>query len=143
MQRVCVLLLSFAGFSSYAAPLASSSIKLATFDGAKGRTPRFGVHKTFNAYGFDEGTTFKWMALNDPVMGGASTSTFAVEAGVGVFNGTCRVVSFLHAPGFAKVQDVKCCDTSSSQSQHMRESAPLCARPPRRTGGSTTTSLLM
>merc|ERR1711871_47631 len=83
MQRVCVLLLSFAAFSSYAAPIASNSIKLATFDGAKG-------------------TTFKWVALNDPVMGGASTSTFAVEAGVGVFNGTCRVVSFLHAPGFAK-----------------------------------------
>jgi len=34
--------------------------------------------------------------------GGASTSTFVEKEGFGVFNGTCRVVSFLHAPGFAK-----------------------------------------
>merc|ERR1712093_896029 len=44
-------------------------VVLATFDGSKG-------------------TTFKWKDLNDPVMGGASTSTFHVDNKVGVFNGT-------------------------------------------------------
>ena len=60
--------------------------KLASFDGASG-------------------TTFKWRDLNDPVMGGQSTSTFQVDANnrVGVFNGTCAIVPKLKAPGFAKV----------------------------------------
>merc|ERR1711904_217434 len=65
------------------APSRASGVTLATFDGGKG-------------------TTFKWKDLNDPVMGGASTSTFTQQEGVGIFNGTCRIVSFLHAPGFAK-----------------------------------------
>merc|ERR1711990_93960 len=65
------------------APITQSPVSLATFDGTSG-------------------TTFKWSALNDPVMGGASTSTFVEKNGEGIFNGTCRIVSFLHAPGFAK-----------------------------------------
>ena len=38
-------------------------------------------------------------------MGGKSTSTFSIDGTnkVGVFNGTCAIVPFLHAPGFAKV----------------------------------------
>jgi hypothetical protein len=36
-------------------------------------------------------------------MGGSSVSTFANTKGVGVFNGTCAIVKFLHAPGFAKI----------------------------------------
>jgi len=64
--------------------LNSNHITLAAFDGAKD-------------------TTFKWQALNDPVMGGASTSTFSESGSEGVFNGTVRIVQFLKAPGFAKV----------------------------------------
>lgn len=81
------LLLAFSLCLSYvsAAPIQTpgATLALATFDGSIG-------------------TTFKWTALNDPVMGGASTSTFVEKDSVGVFNGTCRVVQFLHAPGFAK-----------------------------------------
>ena len=36
-------------------------------------------------------------------MGGSSVSTFAITKGAGVFNGTCAIVKFLHAPGFAKI----------------------------------------
>lgn len=70
-----------------ALPLAAADYKpdlvLVTFDGANG-------------------TTFQWQDMNDPVMGGASTSTFAVKDNAGIFNGTCAIVSFLKAPGFAK-----------------------------------------
>lgn len=49
-------------------------------------------------------TTFDWSVKNDPVMGGGSTSTFAVTAnGTGVFAGTCAIVKYLQAPGFASV----------------------------------------
>merc|ERR1712216_147607 len=48
-------------------------------------------------------TSFKWRDQNDPVMGGASTSSFEVRDGVGIFNGTCAIVGFLKAPGFAKI----------------------------------------
>lgn len=62
----------------------ASEVKLATFDGAKE-------------------TAASWKDLNDPVMGGSSTSTFRVTADkTGVFNGTCAIVGFLKAPGFAK-----------------------------------------
>ena len=61
---------------------------LATFDGAKG-------------------TGFTWRDQNDPVMGGASTSSFEVKEDTdgkyGVFNGTCAIVGYLKAPGFAKI----------------------------------------
>jgi len=63
---------------------ASASLtKVATFDGSSA-------------------TTFKWSDMNDPVMGGKSTSTFNIANQVGVFNGTCAIVPFLKAPGFAK-----------------------------------------
>ena len=50
-------------------------------------------------------TTYHWSDLNDPVMGGKSTSTFAIDTAnkIGVFNGTCALIPFLHAPGFAKI----------------------------------------
>ena len=42
--------------------------------------------------------THTWTALNDPVMGGRSHSTFDVTpSGTGSFEGTCAVVPFLHA----------------------------------------------
>lgn len=59
-------------------------VVLATFDGAKG-------------------TTFKWTDMNDPVMGGASVSTFDIAGKAGVFNGTCAIVPSLKAPGFCKI----------------------------------------
>ena len=59
--------------------------KLLTFDGAKATS------------------SFKVDVTNDPVMGGASTSSFNVQDKLGVFNGTCAIVSFLKAPGFANI----------------------------------------
>ena len=44
--------------------------------------------------------THKWSALNDPVMGGQSTSRVAVENNVLNFTGTCAIVPSLKAPGF-------------------------------------------
>jgi len=61
----------------------SEQVTLATFDKAKG-------------------TTYSWRAMNDPVMGGKSHSTFAVEGTAGHFKGTCAIVPFLKAPGFCK-----------------------------------------
>jgi len=61
---------------------ALADVKLATFDGV-------------------EETTASWRNTNDPVMGGASTSTF--DAATGIFEGTCAIVGFLNAPGFAKI----------------------------------------
>jgi hypothetical protein len=63
----------------------ANELKMATFDGAKE-------------------TTATWTDRNDPVMGGASTSTFKVTSvKTGLFNGTCAIVGFLKAPGFAKI----------------------------------------
>lgn len=63
----------------------SAATTLVTFDGARG-------------------TTHHWVDMNDPVMGGRSTSGFHVTAEhVGAFEGTCAVVPFLHAPGFCKI----------------------------------------
>jgi len=62
----------------------ATELKLATFDGAKG-------------------TAASWDDKNDPVMGGASTSTFKQTGKTGIFNGTCAIVGFLKAPGFAKI----------------------------------------
>jgi len=45
-----------------------------------------------------------WFALNDPVMGGSSTSTVTLQNGAGVFEGEVEDVSFLHAPGFIKME---------------------------------------
>mmetsp|Transcript_12472 Transcript_12472/g.43650 ORF Transcript_12472/g.43650 Transcript_12472/m.43650 type:complete len:277 (-) Transcript_12472:148-978(-) len=57
-------------------------IELVTFDGANG-------------------TTFKWKDLNDPVMGGRSSSTWSIDtsAGQAHWNGTVRIVPSLKAPG--------------------------------------------
>merc|ERR1712217_50913 len=60
-------------------------VTLATFDGASG-------------------TTFKFVELNDPVMGGKSTGTWTVDGAnkVGVFDGEVVNVPSLKAPGFIK-----------------------------------------
>jgi len=50
------------------------------------------------------GTTFKFVEMNDPVMGGESTGTWTVntEAGVGIIDGEVVNVPSLSAPGFIK-----------------------------------------
>ena len=70
----------------FAAAAAVPDTLLATFDGAKG-------------------TSYRWSDMNDPVMGGASTSSFREDKThkTGIFNGTCAIVKFLNAPGFAKI----------------------------------------
>jgi len=45
-----------------------------------------------------------WTTVNDPVMGGASTSTITVSSGVGVWEGEVKVVEFLGAPGFCTLR---------------------------------------
>uniref|UniRef100_A0A7S3QB97 NADH:ubiquinone oxidoreductase intermediate-associated protein 30 domain-containing protein n=1 Tax=Chaetoceros debilis TaxID=122233 RepID=A0A7S3QB97_9STRA len=45
-----------------------------------------------------------WFALNDPVMGGQSTSTVDVKDDVAVFTGEVVDVPFLQAPGFIKME---------------------------------------
>jgi len=63
----------------------ATDLKVVTFDGASG-------------------TTASWVDINDPVMGGGSTSSFKVtDDKTLVFNGTCAIVKFLQAPGFAKI----------------------------------------
>jgi len=74
----------------------SASTALVTFDGA-------------------QGTTFDFKALNDPVMGGKSTGTWAVNNGVGVIDGEVVDVPSLSAPGFIKAAaDGKFPDVSSA-----------------------------
>lgn len=57
---------------------------------------------------FDAGSPhlYTWTDLNDPVMGGLSTSSFKVkpEEGLGIFNGTVRIVPSLKAPGFCNAE---------------------------------------
>lgn len=75
---------------------ATSAIPLATFDGA-------------------EGSTFDFKALNDPVMGGKSSGTWAVSDGAGVLDGEVVDVPSLSAPGFIKAAaDGKFPDASSA-----------------------------
>jgi apolipoprotein D and lipocalin family protein len=49
-----------------------------------------------------EGTTFDFQALNDPVMGGKSSGTWALSSGAGVLDGEVVNVPSLSAPGFIK-----------------------------------------
>jgi len=75
----------FSRLAVLVASAVAADVKLATFDGA-------------------QQTTASWKLMNDPVMGGSSHSTFDVKDKVGVFNGTCAIVSKLKAPGFAKIE---------------------------------------
>lgn len=45
-----------------------------------------------------------WVSLNDPVMGGKSTSTVMVQDDAGIFDGEVVDVPFLEAPGFIKME---------------------------------------
>merc|ERR1711865_780929 len=72
-------------FCLLASIASASSVKLATWDGASG-------------------TTFNFVELNDPVMGGQSAGTFNVDSkgAYGVFDGEVKDVPSLKAPGFIK-----------------------------------------
>merc|ERR1711988_1466911 len=48
------------------------------------------------------GTTFKFVELNDPVMGGRSTGTWSLGNGFGILDGEVVDVPSLKAPGFIK-----------------------------------------
>merc|ERR1711990_1187594 len=65
----------------------SSDITITTFDGTSA-------------------TSQEWRAVNDPVMGGQSTSTFRVDKKqmVGIFDGVTKIVPKLKAPGFCNMQ---------------------------------------
>jgi hypothetical protein len=63
--------------------LKSTSGSMVTFDGAPA-------------------TTFKFVELNDPVMGGRSTGTWSLGDGFGILNGEVVNVPSLKAPGFIK-----------------------------------------
>lgn len=68
----------------------SSVTKLATFDGASS-------------------TTYKWKDLNDPVMGGVSTSTWTIDkikSKSAMWNGEVKNVPSLKAPGFCNAETV-------------------------------------
>jgi len=51
-------------------------------------------------------TTQRWMAVNDPVMGGKSKATFSLDSdnNVGVFDGAVAIVPSLSAPGFCSLK---------------------------------------
>lgn len=53
-----------------------------------------------------DSTTQRWMALNDPVMGGQSKATFHLDSDndVGVFDGAVAIVPSLSAPGFCSLK---------------------------------------
>jgi len=62
-------------------------VNLLTFDGHPGTTAK------------------RWQLTNDPVMGGVSFSTWAVNETVqlGIWNGTVKIVPSLNAPGFCNI----------------------------------------
>merc|ERR1712048_1337778 len=49
-----------------------------------------------------DGTTFNFKQLNDPVMGGQSTGSWALGDGFGILDGEVVDVPSLSAPGFIK-----------------------------------------
>lgn len=75
-----------------------------------------------------KGDKFTWLNQDDPVMGGASTSTFTPGADAGVFNGTCAIVSFLKAPGFAKVTGTPTTGAVQDVSRHLNGSLAMMVR---------------
>jgi hypothetical protein len=69
----------------FAVPAVSKTVTIATFDGA-------------------EETTLPFQTVNDPVMGGQSTSSFSVSDDKGIFEGEVKVVTFLGSPGFCNLE---------------------------------------
>ena len=53
---------------------------------------------------FEQNLNTEFKEQNDPVMGGGSSGNFTSHGKFGLFQGTVRNVSFLHAPGFCNAQ---------------------------------------
>lgn len=89
-----------------------SMVKIATFDGSDSRTE------------------WSWKEVNDPVMGGRSSATFIVDksAGSGVFNGTCRIVPSLRAPGFCNAETDNFFKTAPDVSLYISDGLIINAR---------------
>jgi len=82
------------GASKKSVEAAAAPGALVTFDGASG-------------------TTFKFVELNDPVMGGKSVGTWSLGKGFGILNGQVNLIPSLKAPGFIKAAaDGKFADVS-------------------------------
>ena len=75
-----LLLASLAVTAATEAAFPATEVKLVTFDGS-----------------------VTWEHTDDPVMGGESKSTFSQKGVIGTFNGTCKIVPSLKAPGFCKI----------------------------------------
>jgi len=88
------------------------------------------TEKTTYITSFDgtKGNKWQWHDTNDPVMGGASTSTFKVVKQLGVFNGTCAIVRSLKAPGFAMVEGYPSTGQGVDVSKHINGSLKFVAR---------------
>lgn len=95
---IAALLGCGSSFATHGASDDDSGVTLATFDGA-------------------DGTTFKWYAENDPVMGGLSHSNFTIVDDVGVFQGAVEIVPSLKAPGFCFLHSVGVGDVHSAKGQ--------------------------
>eukprot|EP00939_MAST-03C_sp_MAST-3C-sp1_P001293 g1293.t1 len=74
--------------SSFVQESSSSSVDLVTFDGK------------------EKSTTWTWKVLNDPVMGGQSTSTWEINQtiGIAIWDGETKIVPSLKAPGFCNAE---------------------------------------
>merc|ERR1712216_123867 len=89
MLRTVLVFATLAAALALPTPQTSGDITISTFDGAAA-------------------TSQEWRAVNDPVMGGQSTSTFHVDKKqmVGIFDGVTKIVPKLKAPGFCNMQTV-------------------------------------
>ncbi len=84
-DRFCTDLVCLSGHPKNVDSVTPSDKAIVTFDG-----------KT--------GTTWPFVAVNDPVMGGQSNSTITVKNNLAYWAGEVKIVPFLHAPGFCTIQ---------------------------------------
>lgn len=89
-----------------AAALAAEAKEIVTFDGDK--------------------ANFQWITVNDPVMGGQSSSSVSVAASQAVWTGEVKIVPFLQAPGFCNLQTrhAQIPDITGSEGLSVRVKAP-------------------
>lgn len=97
MARAAILVLVAAAVIAVCTAQEQPGVLLATFDNAAG-------------------TTWSWDAVNDPVMGGESTSKFSLNqtARTIVWNGIVRIVPSLKAPGFCNLETTNAVTTRAN-----------------------------
>ena len=86
----------------------STDKAIATFDGAKG-------------------TTWPFVAINDPVMGGQSNSTITVKNNLAYWSGEVKIVPFLHSrkyPVFLSLTSNALTKSSSFHSRILHDTVP-------------------